>query len=640
MTFRRGRPLFYVSIVLSSLLLFSIQPVMAKAILPAFGGSAGVWVTAMMFFQTMLLVGYLYAWLSSRYLQRRAQGLVHLILLALSLVMLPAKPHLETIGANPSLSIVLLLATSIGLPYLLLSSTGPLFQAWYTGVFPYRLFAVSNAGSLIALLAYPLVIEPTTSTQTQLLCWSAGFGAFALTAATVALSQRIGQADRVEPTTGNRPLLWILLSACASVLWMAVANHLSQQVAPVPFLWILPLSIYLLSFILCFEGRWHWYRPALFRLLLPIAWIAGSYSIANPGTGGLFVEIASFSVALFIWCMFCHGELAASRPHGRQDLTFFYLMLALGGALGGIFVAAIAPNVFSTYLELPTGIVASVILSLPLLYGIRSTTRLLRIGVLALAAFVIATRFEIGAGDVVHLRNFYGALQVTDTDSFRALYNGKTLHGVEFLAPDRSATPTTYYGPESGAGKILAAGGTNRRVGLVGLGAGTLAAYGRAGDSFRFYEINPAVARIAAEDFRFLSGSAAHTEVLIGDGRLLLNKEPPGNFDVLVLDAFSDDSIPVHLLTEQAFAIYFRLLKPDGVLAIHLTNRYLDLQPVVDALATHFGKRVEAVHNGANPADQVLAADWALVYGHGTTRLSAGPLWTDNYSNLFGLLRY
>jgi SAM-dependent methyltransferase len=339
--------------------------------------------------------------------------------------------------------------------------------------------------------------------------------------------------------------------------------------------------------------------------------------------------------------MFCHGELARTKPEGRAKLTFFYLMLALGGALGGIFVGVIAPNVFSTYLELPIGIVASVILALPLLYGLRSTARLARIGVLALAAFVIATRFQLGTGDVIHLRNFYGALQVTDTGTdYRALYNGRTLHGVEFLAPAVQQQPTTYYGPQSGAGRVLLAPGNNRHVALVGLGAGTLAAYGRTGDTFRFYEINPAVIEIASKYFHFLAGSAAQTSVTEGDGRLALATEQPNSFDVIVLDAFSDDSIPVHLMTKEAFALYFRLLKPDGVLAIHLTNRYLDLQPVVQALAANLEKQTESVHNAAEPDKQILAADWVLVHGQRTgSPPNSIRLWTDDYSNLFQLLK-
>jgi SAM-dependent methyltransferase len=439
----------------------------------------------------------------------------------------------------------------------------------------------------------------------------------------------------------RRPFLWIALAACASTLWLAVANHLSREVAPVPFLWVLPLSLYLLSFILCFEGR-RWYRPALFRWLLPAAWIAAGYSIAQPGE--LLREISTFSMALFIWCMFCHGELSRTKPETRRDLTFFYLMLALGGALGGVFVGIVAPNVFSSYLELPIGIVASVFLALPLIYRVTSAARLARLGVVALVAFVIAVRFQAGSGDVIHLRNFYGALQVTDTGAgdaaYRSLYNGRTLHGVEFLSTTRNRLATTYYGPESGAGRVLSGAGKSRRIAIVGLGAGTLAVYGRDGDLFRFCEINPAVIQIATHDYHFLDTSRARTEVVANDGRLALEKEPPASFDTIVLDAFSDDSIPVHLLTKEAFQIYFRLLRPDGVLAIHLTNRYLDLEPVVESLAAAFRKHVEAVHSPAEPEKHILAADWAMVSGTAEEpNKPSARLWTDDYSNLFQVLK-
>ena len=447
MTFR-GRPwLFHIAIVLSSLLLFLIQPILTKAILPTFGGSAGVWVTAMMFFQTALLIGYLYAYLVSRFLSAGMQRAVHAVLLVLSLLLLPVRPHLLGAPDHPVLSILRVLTVSIGLPYLLLASTSPLLQTWFTGTFPYRLFALSNAGSVVALLSYPFLIEPWVSSHTLFFVWSSAYVVFVGLACLVPAS-----ASAIPPVQRQNPLRWIALAACASALWMAVANHLSQEVAPVPFLWVLPLSLYLLTFIFCFEGRRNWYNPTLFRWLLPAAWIVACYNIARPGSNGLLWEITAFSTALFVWCMFRHGELARTKPEGRASLTFFYLMLALGGALGGIFVGIVAPNFFSTYLELPIGIVASVILALPLLYGIRSTARLARIGILALGAFVVATRFQIGTGDVIHLRTFYGALQVTDTSTdFRSLYNGRTLHGVEFLAPAERQQPTTYYGPDSGA---------------------------------------------------------------------------------------------------------------------------------------------------------------------------------------------
>lgn len=638
---RSQRPFFHLGIAVSSLLLFLVQPMLAKAILPTFGGSAGVWVTAMLFFQTMLLAGYLYAWLLTRLAHRRLQGAIHVVLLLGSLAMLPVKPHLQLATSSPSLSILVVLFASVGLPCFVLSSTSPLLQSWYSGTFPYRLFALSNAASGLGLLSYPFLIEPQLGAKVQLQGWSGAYVVVVFAIGAAALMPAEAGAIADAGATARRPLVWIALAACGSALWLAVANHLSQEVAPVPLLWVLPLSLYLLSFILCFEGR-NWYRPALFRWLLPLAWAAAGYRVARPG--GIVTEISAFSAALFVWCMFCHGELARVKPQNRSDLTFFYLMLALGGALGAVFVAIVAPNAFRAYLELPIGIIASVLLALPMLYGVVSKARLIRLGVVAVAAFAIAVRFQAGAGVIVQTRNFYGALQVSDSgtgeDAFRSLYNGRTLHGVEFLLPSRSRAPTTYYGPESGAGQLLKADGPSRRVGIVGLGAGTLAAYGRSGDFYRFYEINPAVVEIAQRSFRFLDTSRARIDLVTGDGRLALEMEPANDFDAIVLDAFSDDSIPVHLLTQQAFATYFRVLRPNGVIAIHLTNRYLDLNPVVQSLAASFGKRAMRVHNEADAPQQILAADWALVYREST--VSSHPTrrpWTDDYSNLFQVIK-
>jgi predicted O-methyltransferase YrrM len=662
------RVLYSLVIFCSSILLFAVQPVMAKALLPQFGGSAGVWVTCMLFFQVMLLMGYLYSWGITRSLGRRAQSAVHATLLILSLTSLSLRPRMEwarTAGGNPALSILVVLLISVGMPYFLLSATSPLLQSWFANsteaAFPYRLFALSNAASLLALLAYPVAIEPLLTQSSQLHSWSAGYAVLVALGCATAIVHGYGHAVKRHAGIAGAPkhplrwiaLLWIALAACASTLWLAVANHLSQEVAPVPFLWVLPLSIYLLSFILCFEGD-GWYRPALFRWLLPVAWIAAVYRIARGGpAGSLGWEIGIFSLALFACCMFCHGEVARTKPDAPGGIAFFYLMIALGGAAGAVFVGVAAPNLLSTYLELPIGIAASALLALRLLYGMRSPWRMVRLSVVALAAFVIAARFQAGFGDVVHMRNFYGALQVSDAGAgeaaVRALYNGRTLHGIEFLAPDRMRLPTAYYGPQSGAGRVLLARGKNaRRVGLVGLGVGTLAAYGRPGDVFRFYEVNPSVTEIASRYFHFIGTSEARTDVVSGDGRLALEREPPDSFDILVLDAFADDSIPVHLLTREAFATYFRLLRSDGVLAIHLTNRYLELAPVVEAAAAALGEHVVEVHSMADQEQQVLATDWALVSGQydslkefGGTVASAKKvrLWTDDYSNLFQVLK-
>ena len=649
---------YSLTIACSSTLLFLVQPMMAKAILPRFGGTAGVWVTCMLFFQVALLIGYLYSYLIAR-LNGKLQTLVHVALLLASLAALPLKPRLDApVSGNPVLAVLGLLATSVGLPYFVLATTSPLLQSWYAGTgarFPYRLFALSNAASLVALLAYPVAIEPLLPQQRQLLWWSGAYAVFVLLAVFAAVRSHAHATPAEEIRTASAPL-WVALAACASTLWLATANHLSQEVAPIPFLWVLPLSLYLLTFVLCFEAQ-GWYRPEIFRWLLPAAWAAVCFRIARQGqSGGLEWEIPVMSAALFICCMFCHGELAASKPEPRQGLPFFYLMVALGGALGAVFVGVIAPNIFNRYLELPIGITASVVLALPLVYGYTSRARLIRLGLVGAAAFVVATRFSSGGQDVARSRNFYGAIQVGDTGSgetaVRSLYNGRTRHGVQFLAPDRSRLATAYFGAESGAGRVFASQRQpERRVGIIGLGAGTLASYGRAGDRFRFYEINPAVVEVASRYFRFVAESEAQTDIVLGDGRLALEREPAQSFDVIVLDAFSDDSIPLHLLTTEAFRIYFDHLRAGGVLALHITNRYLDLYPVVAAAAEDLGKPVLLIHSAADPDRQVSMADWAVMSDNPITMRDLARFsqpdpqvkrvrqWTDDYSNLFGVLR-
>ena len=650
-----------VTITCSAALLFAIQPMIAKTILPRFGGSAGVWVACMMFFQIVLLLGYLYSFWITRYPRPFVRTAIHLLLLGVSLPLLPLRPRVEWTTGNPTLSILLALAASVGLPFFLLSTTSPLVQSWYAGSrganLPYRLFALSNTASLLALLAYPVVIEPALATPIQLRWWSIGYLAVVLLLTMGAIHNRAWTFED-EPgaaaASSNRPVLWIMLAACASALWLAVANYLSQEVAPIPFLWVLPLTLYLLSFVICF-GWDGWYRPKLFRWLLPAAWIAIGSRIGLGATGGdLRFDIPLMLMALLVLCLFCHGELARTKPAPR-GLAFFYLMAATGGALGAMFVGLAAPAVFSTYLELPIGIVATVFLSLVLIYGITARGRLIRLGVLAIAALVAASSFNGGSASVAVRRNFYGTLQVRDSGvgdlAVRTLYNGRTEHGVQFLSPARRRTPTAYYGAQSGIGLLLEASGMpNRRVAVIGLGAGTLAAYGRKGDFFRFYEINPAVTQAAAADFRFLGDSAAATDVVDGDGRLRLEQEPPHSFDAIVLDAFSDDAIPVHLLTREAFQVYFARLRGGGPLAIHLTNRYLDLNPVVESLAAAFQKGVVRIHSPADPQTQTLAAEWAIVsdWNATTERLRShadptprkpGPLWTDDYSNLFQIWR-
>jgi SAM-dependent methyltransferase len=658
------RPYLYaIAIALSAALLFVIEPVAAKALLPQFGGSAGVWIACVLFFQVTLLLGYLYTYVLTRTLPPKAQATVHVALLAAGALLLPWHPPVAHAGGNPSLAIVSVLAASIGLPFFTLCTTSPLLQSWYSQTgsagFPYRLFALSNAASLVALLAYPVGIEPVLTLSRQFFDWSIGFLIFAVLAAACALRSSGATTSADEETqvylTLRRALLWIALAACAATLWPAVSNHLSQEVAAIPFLWVEPLSIYLLSFILCFDGR-GWYNPRLYRVLLPLACATFAWRLQG-AIGGIAVELPTIGAALFVCCMFCHGELARLKPEPKRGLAFFYLMVALGGALGAVFVALFAPNVFNSYLELPIGVAACFVLSLPLLYGRGSPRQLLRLALVAAVAFVFASRFAAGREDLVHTRNFYGTLQVIDTgsgdDAIRSLYNGKILHGIQYQDPARSRIPIAYYAPDSGIGLAMhwLPHREHWRVGVVGLGTGTLALYGRAGDSFRFYDINPAVIDVAWRYFHYLSESAAKIDTVQGDGRLGLQREPSHSLNMIALDAFSGDSIPVHLLTREAFEMYFERLAPGGVVIIHVTNRYLDIASVVASLAANLHKPLIVVHNSLDVASHIQAADWAILadrredladlepFSNTSVSPHKAPVWTDDYSNLFEILR-
>ncbi len=653
--------LFAAAIALSAALLFAVEPAAAKALLPRFGGSAGVWIACVFFFQTALLLGYLYAFALTRFLKPRAQAIVHCAVLASAATLLrwspPSAPAVAA-AAHPAAAIAAALATSIGFAFFVLAATSPLVQTWYGGVAPYRLFAISNAASLAALLAYPALIEPRFPLTTQFRLWPALFCVFAPLCALCALGRPAAAPDvETAPASWRRAaLLWIVLAACAAALWPAVANHLSQEVAAIPFLWVLPLAVYLLTFILCFEGR-GWYRPRLYRWLLPVACAAIAWRLGMAGSaGGVAWEIPIFCAALFVCCMFCHGELSRRKPPPAQGLALFYLAVALGGAAGAAFVSLIAPNVFRTFLELPVAVAACFILSLPLLYRRGTPRQLLRLSLVAAAAFVFVTVYGPQGQAGRRIRNFYGALQVTESgtgeDAVRALYNGKVLHGMQYLEPARSRIATAYYAPETGIGLVMRwlRPAQPWRVAVIGLGAGTLAVYGRPGDSYRFFDINPAVIGIAWHDFRYLSQSLARVETVAMDGRLGLAREAPGSLNLIALDAFSGDSIPVHLLTREAIAIYCSRLAPAGVIAIHVTNRYLDIPAVVRAAAAALSKYELLISNPGNAGRAVQASDWAILANRPediaalqafAARQTGRPAaaWTDDYSNLFDILR-
>jgi SAM-dependent methyltransferase len=688
--------LYALTIVVSAFLLFQVQPVIAKIILPWFGGSAAVWTVCMLFFQMALLLGYLYAHALVRYLKPRTQMLVHAALLLVSALALPIYPNASwkpLNGDEPTLRILGLLAMTVGLPYFLLSTTGPLLQAWYArrfrGAMPYRLYALSNAGSMVALLSYPVLFEPVFTTHQQAWMWSAAYGVFVVLCGGLALLAGPGGAPAAGAGRGHGPgeesaaedteavppsakkyLMWLMLPAVASLLLLAITNHLSQNVAAIPFLWVLPLSIYLLTFILCFEGS-GWYRRNPYLQLLAVALGAMAYALSVDTTGSvpIRVMVPLFTMGLFTCCMVCHGELARLKPDPRY-LTHFYVMIAAGGALGGLLVGLVAPRLFNALYEMPLGLVACAVL---VVWVLRQDAELkwfqrwrqpapivAAVLTVALAVFVGLQIRDTVRGSREMVRNFYGALRVRDSgpatqlDATRTLTNGTINHGEQFLNPARRDQPTTYYGPDTGVGLAIREKGKAGaiRVGVIGLGTGTLAAYGRLGDYYRFYEINPLVLRLAHTEFTFLGDCKAKADIAMGDARLSLERESPENFDVLVVDAFSSDSIPVHLLTLEAMLLYFRHLRPDGVLAVHISNRYLDLEPVLAGETRATGKLARVVDTEDDDTQDVFGATWVLItspasgfHGEELTNSTAIEskrtvrLWTDDYSNLFRILK-
>jgi hypothetical protein len=673
--------LYAATVFLSSFLLFQIQPIIAKMILPWFGGSSAVWSTCMLFFQAMLLLGYVYAhWLQGRFTRRR-EALTHIAMLAISLVALPIavnpswKP--STVD-SPSLRILALLVVTVGLPYFLVSTTSSLLQAWYArthaGAIPYRLFALSNFASMLALVSYPLLVEPMLPARLQGRAWSVAYVGFAILCGATgwfsATRQNTRRADALASPASDGPpptirarLLWIALAACASTLLLAVTTFLTQDVAAVPFLWILPLVLYLVTFIVCFEAPKLYYRP----LFIPLAVIAlaamASGFVPHGWHAHMPMTVSVYTASLLVCCMVCHGELAARKPHPRY-LTGFYVMISVGGAVGGLFVGLVAPNFFNADYEFPVGMVmcATLVVGLalwPRAAWMRAAMALLLCGYVV---YIGAGVRENVIGYRALVRNFYGLLSVdqdgdeSQEDSVRWMSHGVINHGGQMLNEAYRREPVFYFCPPTGIGRAMTALGKRGpiRAGILGLGCGTLAAYGRAGDTYRIYEINPAVLDLANREFTYLKDTPAKIEVSLGDGRLSLEREPSQQFDVLVMDAFSGDSVPVHLITREAFELYFRHLKPGGLLAVNITNTYLDLRPVIARAASHFGKIALLYSYPPQPGDlHCYYSDWALVADpslresapeleRGSKLLTPDPnfrMWTDDFSNMWSILR-
>ena len=703
-------PAYALTIFIGAFLLFQVQPLLGKYILPWFGGGPGVWTTCLLFFQSVLLAGYAYAHGLTHWLRPKSQALIHLALLGTALALLPITPSESWKPQgdnNPILRILCLLIATVGLPYFMLSSTGPLMQQWFSrmhpGVSPYRLYALSNTGSLLALVSYPFWFETHLARRSQVLAWGWGLVAYVLscggcawklwkagakgeanvnaegaaprltqslqTSKHPASDASLSEALNSQPSTLNI-WIWRLWPACASVLLLATTNKICQDVAAVPFLWVLPLGLYLLSFIICFDNP-RWYKPLPFGLALVASFGGVCWALFRGTHLSLRIQLAIYLGCLFICSMVCHGEVYRLRPHPRH-LTRFYLLIAAGGAVGGMFVALAAPMLFTSYSELHYGLFLCGLLfafartreqSLLNLNHWKLLARAgLWLGVIALAGILWVLGRKSDPDIAYASRNFYGALTIYEhhkdkpRDHHFLLQHGAITHGLQFAEREQATWPTTYYGEQSGLGLAVSALAPGpRRIGVVGLGAGTSAAYGRAGDSLRIYEINPEVSRLATSWFKYLSNCQGRVEVVLGDARLSLEREPPQGFDLLTLDAFSSDSIPVHLLTREAFALYGRHLKTNGIIAVHISNHYLDLEPVVTSLARQFNYKLAIIDYDELEDDWWLYSCTWILLTHDERILNAPairwattppstnaispPLWTDDFVSLFPVLK-
>ncbi len=674
------RLLFAGTVFLGSFLLFLVEPIAARELLPVLGGSAAVWITCLVFFQTQLLLGYLYAhWLS-----RHPQWTMHFGLLALATaaaILWVLRTITPGGGAvHPVRTVFDALGVWIGLPFLMLSATSPLLQVWWarleTGQIPYRLYALSNLASLLALGLYPTAIEPHLTLREQRFAWCCGFALFAILSALLAVKTRSASASpqplaaddpSAAPAPFSHKILWVLLPMGAAMQLSAITSYLTANVAAIPLLWILPLGVYLLTLILAFQFRFLLPWGIIARLMVVmLGGLAYSLSKTN-ATWPLWLSILFFLVELFFACFFCHAEAFRLRPQRASEATLFYLLFAAGGALGSFLVGIAAPLVFSLNLDLPITFLVTALLALAVNWRGNWSQRMLWIvasGAMVVLVFMVRAAYL--RDETVAVRNFYASLRVTQTVGYpgtttRTLMNGSIQHGTQIFGDDvMRHAPTTYYSRDSGVGlaiRFCCSGrpeSAPRRIGVIGLGAGTIAAYGRPGDRIRFYDINPAVQPIARNVFTYIRDSAATVDVVEGDARTSLAGEEPQQFDVLVVDAFSGDAIPIHLLTTQALALYRRHLAPNGILAFHISNRHVNLEPPIALLAASAGMEARHVNSMGKDDPGAYSSTWMLVTNDASFFLQPelvahaffpdtkpGLLvWTDDYSALLPVLRW
>jgi len=688
---------FGVTIFLSAFLLFAIQPIMGRHVLPWFGGTSTVWTTCMLVYQTLLLLGYLYAYAAGK-LSSRHQCILHVVILSASAILIfsriysgetPLTPGAQWKPADasmPAWRIASILGVFIGLPFFLLSSTSTLLQSWFSRLYPdrtpYVFYMVSNIGSFLGLISYPFIIEPFATLKAQAITWSAAYAVFILFCAYIAVKMYLfkpAAAGSVSsaPPAPNRDTVpapgfrsyasWLFFSTCSSVMLLASTNQITQNVAPIPLLWVLPLSVYLLSFALCFRRN----ASDSADLWIPIVLFSQGFAMFSMQLRS-FVQIAAYTLALFACCMLSHKELYRTKPDPKH-LGAFYLMIATGGVLGGVFVGIIAPLIFKSFFEFEFIYIVYGLITVCIMATQRRKWMKYGWAPLSTCALAIIVILHLNAREekrsaVWLSRNFYGTLKVnrhvTETGRYNSLLNGTISHGIQFESEPLRRLPTEYFHKGSGIGiafryHIKRLAQQPLRVGAVGLGIGTIAAYGQTNDCFRFYEINPDVIKLASDPayFTYLGDSAARIETIPGDARISMEREKlenkPQAFDLIVVDAFNSDAIPIHLLTKEAFELYLYHLAPGGLMAIHVSNSYLNLVPVVLSAAMHFNLEhaVIAVYGNRVIAHTsiwvLLTRDRALIDIPAIVNLKAkesdadrrAALWTDDYSNLFSVLK-